>query len=136
MKPIVLDTCVLISGLLKPFGASGALVDAFFRDRLKLAWTSDIVAEYGEVMARDEFDIESRERVAVVLKLRSCGEKVTPCPVPDAEWPDVDDLPFVAAALAVESRTIVTLNPRDVAPALDLGIRIVKPGEALQELRE
>jgi hypothetical protein len=31
--------------MLKPFGASGVLVDAFFRDRLKLAWTPDIIAE-------------------------------------------------------------------------------------------
>jgi predicted nucleic acid-binding protein len=85
VKPIVLDTCVLIAGLLKPFGASGVLVDAFFRDRLKLAWTNDIIAEYGEVMARDEFGIELNECIAVMLKLRSNGAAVTSCLVPDAK---------------------------------------------------
>ncbi|WP_043583286.1 PIN domain-containing protein [Geminisphaera colitermitum] len=133
--PLVLDTCALIAGLLKPHGASGLLVDAFFHDQLKLAWTGDIIAEYGEVMGRAEFGIELRERVAVVLKLRSSGVRVTPLPVPEADWPDVDDLPFVAAALATESKIIVTLNPRDFAPAPGFGILILTPGEALKKLR-
>ncbi|EIQ00088.1 putative nucleic acid-binding protein [Opitutaceae bacterium TAV1] len=136
MKPVVLDTSVLISGLLKSRGASAVLVDAFFAGRLHLAWSRETSAEYAEVMAREEFGIDLRERVAVLLKLRSSGGEVSPEPVPDADWPDADDLPFVAAALATEGKVIVTHNPRDFAPAKALGITILSPGEALEKLRD
>jgi putative PIN family toxin of toxin-antitoxin system len=130
MRVVVLDTCVLISGLLSPRGASGALVDAFFADRLKLAYTPAIFAEYAEVLERPEFAevITPADRMGVMLKVRHCGALVKPVAVPDDDWPDADDLPFVAAALATEARVIITLNPGDFGPATRHGLRVLSPG--------
>jgi putative PIN family toxin of toxin-antitoxin system len=134
MKPLVLDTCVLISGLIG-HGASVAIVDAFFDNRIAFAYTPEILAEYAEVMERPQFRIESAERAAIFLKLRASAVMVEPAPVPAVRWPDPKDLPFVAAALATDLKTIVTLNPRDFIPAVSLGVRVLSPRQAIALLK-
>jgi len=135
-NPIVtLDTSVLICGLLSRHGIAGALVAAFFGDRLKLTYTTDILAEYAEVMTRAHFHIEQSERIAVLMKLRATGLRITPAPAPAIDWPDPDDLPFIAAALATEDKIVITLNPRDFKPAEPYGLRIFSPAQAMTLLR-
>lgn len=135
MRAFVLDTSVLISGLLSPRGASAAWVEAFFADRVALAYTPAIFSEYAEVMERREFAgaITPADRMAVILKVRHCGILVKPAPVPPDNWPDIDDLPFVAAALATEARVIITLNPADFEPAPRHDLRILSPSQAKRE---
>ena len=132
MKPVVLDTSIIIAGCLSSGGAPAALLDAFYRDRLTLAYTNAIFAEYMEIMARPKFAtaISPQERHSLALKLHAHGVAVPPASVPAAPWPDLDDLPFVAAALATERKILVTLNPRDFVPAAPLGIRVLSPAEA------
>ncbi len=135
MITVVLDTSVLISGLLSQRGASAAWVDAFFADRIKLAYTPEIFAEYAEVMERPEFAgaITPADRMGVILKVHHCGVPVKPAAVPADNWPDVDDLPFVSAALSTEARVIITLNPGDFEPATRHGLRILSPSQAKRE---
>ena len=133
MKPVVLDTCVLIAGLIGQ-GASARLVDAFFADRLRLVYTPTILAEYVDVMERPKFRIAANERLAVLMKVRASAMEVDPVKVSPVGWPDPKDVPFVAAALAAGVKIIVTLNPRDFAPAAALGIEILSPAEALRRL--
>jgi len=133
---LTLDTSVLICGLLSRYGNSGLLLAAFFGDRLKIIHTADILAEYADVMARDHFKIEQGERIAVMMKLRASGLRITPTPVPTTiDWPDKDDIPFIAAALATENKIVVTLNPRDFEPAKTLGLRILSPAQAMALLQ-
>lgn len=135
MTTVVLDTSVLISGLLSPRGASAAWVEAFFADRVTLAYTPEIFSEYAEVMERPEFVmvITAADRMAVILKVRHCGILVKPSEAPADDWPDPDDLPFVAAALSTEARVIITLNPSDFEPARRHGLRILSPSQAKRE---
>ena len=135
MRPVVLDTSVVVTGLIARRGAASALVEAFFADRLHLAYTLAIFGEYAEVLARPEFAgvIDPNDRIGIILKLRASGLLVSPADVPTAAWPNVDDLPFVNAALAVESKTIITLNPRDFAPAADFDVHVLSPSEARRE---
>ena len=135
MRPVVLDTSVVVAGLIARRGAASALVEAFFADRLHLAYTPAILGEYAEVLARPEFAgvIAPNDRIGIILKLRASGLLVSPADVPTAAWPDVDDLPFISAALAVESKTIITLNPRDFAPAADFGVRVLSPSQGRRE---
>ena len=132
MKLVVLDTSVVIAGSLSSAGAAAALLEAFYHDRLALAYTGAILAEYMEIMSRPKFAgaISLQARHSLALKLNASGTTVTPAPVPAADWPDPDDLPFVAAALATECKILVTLNPRDFVPAAPLGVRVLSPSEA------
>ena len=132
MKPVILDTSAIVAGFLSARGPSGALVDAFFADRLRLAFTPAMLAEYAEVLARPRFAgiIRPEDRAALILKLHVAGMRIDPAPVPAASWPDPDDVPFVAAALATEAKVVVTLNPRDFAPAIALGVHVLSPADA------
>lgn len=135
MNPVVLDTNVIVAGFLSRHGAAASLLDAFFGDHLQLAFTDAIIREYAEVLARPELpSITPQDRHGLLLKLHASAVAVVPAPVPAAAWPDRDDLPFVAAALATERKVIVTLNPRDFAPAVPLGLRILSPAEARRVL--
>lgn len=129
---VVLDTSVFVAGLLSPRKSAGALVSAFFADQLRLAYTGPVLAEYAEILERPEFGkiIAPGDRIGLILKLRSSGIFVEPSEVPDAVWPDRDDLPFVAAALATKSKILVTLNPRDFQPAAAFGVHILSPSQA------
>lgn len=136
MSGLVLDTSVVVSGLLSPHGAAGDLVAAIFNDRLRLAYNQDMLTEYAEVLARPELapGITAQDRIAFLMKLRSSGTLVTPVPIPADDWPDPDDLPFVAAALATSVKILVTLNPRDFAPAERHGIHVLSPSAAKRRL--
>ena len=136
MNPVVIDTSVVIAATLSTTGASAALIDAFYADHLSVAYTDIILAEYMEVMERAEFSafIDSKTRLSLAMKLRANGIFVQPSPVPAAAWPDIDDLPFVAAALSTSGKLIVTLNPRDFAPATTFGLRVLSPAEARRAL--
>lgn len=132
MTPVVLDTSVIVAAHLSPHGAANDLLVAFYSDRLLLVHTAAIIAEFNEVLARPKFAdiIASRNRIAFLMKLRASGLAVTPAPIPDDDWPDRDDLPFVAAALATPGKALVTLNPRDFAPASRHGVRVLSPAAA------
>lgn len=136
MKPVVLDTSVLIAASLSPARAAGVLLDAFYDDRLVLAYTAPMLAEYMEVMERPKFAafIDANARLSFAMKLHASGKAVTPPAVPKAAWPDPDDLPFVAAALATDRKIVITFNPHDFAPAKTFGIRVLSPRQAWTEL--
>ncbi len=131
-NPAVVDTSVIVAGFLSGRGAAGYLLSAFFHDRLQLAYTGEILSEYADVLERTKFAgvIMPEDRAALILKLNIAGFRVQPAPVPAARWPDLDDVPFVAAALATERKIIVTLNSKDFAPAVALGVRVLSPSEA------
>ena len=61
----VLDTNVLVSGLLSPFGPPGRLVDALLARHLRIASDDRIEAEYREVLARPKLGIPAVRRTAV-----------------------------------------------------------------------
>ena len=61
------------------------------------------------------------------------GVALKPAAVPADDWPDVDDLPFIAAALANEERVSITLNPGDFAPATRHGLPVHFQAQAKRE---
>jgi hypothetical protein len=105
--------------------------------RLGLAYTPAILREYAEVLTRPEFSaaVTPADRTALLIKLWASGVLVMPVAVPDFGWPEPGDLPSVAAALATQRRTLVTLNSRDFAPAASLRVRVLSPSEARRMLR-
>ena len=105
----VLDTNVLVSGLLSPFGPPGRLVDALLARRLRLAFDDRIELEYREVLARSRFGIAQAWQDAFFAILQF-QEHVTPLPWPHRAPPDADDTVFLEVAIQIGSRTLVTGN--------------------------
>jgi hypothetical protein len=93
----VLDTNVLVSGLLSPFAPPGRLVDVLLGRRLRLALDDRIEIEYREVMARPRLGIEPVRREAF-LAILQFQEHLTAMPWPHRGPPDKDDIIFLEVA--------------------------------------
>ena len=64
---VVLDTNVLVSGVLNPFGKPAAIIRLIIDGRLKLAYDARILTEYDEVLHRPKFPF-SEEQIAPILE--------------------------------------------------------------------
>jgi len=105
----VLDTNVVVSGLLSPSGPPGRLVDVLLGRRLRLALDDRIEIEYREVLARPRLGIEPVRREAF-LAILQFQDHVTGMPWPHRPPPDEDDVAFLEVALQTAARTVVTGN--------------------------
>lgn len=132
MKQWVIDTNVVVSGLLNPRGPSARVLDAVVDGRVRLVHDARILAEYRDVLGRPKFHLAPGRIAAFLDGLRS---QVLVAPVSTgASGPDPDDLVFVEAALATTDRTIVTGNVAHYPSGILHGVRVLTPAQAAAEL--
>ena len=112
---IVLDTNVLVSGLLNPYGAPGRIVDLLSSGDLVLLHDDRIIAEYGQVLARPRFGFGGADVSALLGFIEWSGEAVVARPL-DVVVPDPDDLPFLEVAAAGEADALVSGNTHHFKP--------------------
>ncbi len=112
---IVLDTNVVVSGLLKASGVSGRVLELAQEGvRVTLLYDERIIAEYVEVLARMDLD---RTRIQQVVEtLQATGEIVVAKPVA-VQSPDPDDQMFIEVAAAGFADAIVTGNAKHCSVA-------------------
>jgi uncharacterized protein len=127
---IVLDTNVLVSGLLSPHGAPGRVLDVVLAGTHVLLLDDRIRSEYAEVLRRKRFGFAGEDVMALLRGLESCGESVTAPPL-SLTLPDADDLPFLEVAIAGRADRLVTGNPRHFAAAA----RRLHPGSVVGPAR-
>jgi len=127
---IVLDTNVLIAGLLSPFGPCGKIVRMVSSGKLALSLDARILAEYEEVLRRPKFRFEE-DKVASLLDHIECrGHKVGSSPLPHA-LPDPADEPFLEVAIAGQAACFVTGNQIHFPPKLCMGVKVLSPSQFL-----
>lgn len=112
---IVLDTNVLVSGLLNPHGAPGRIVDLLTSGDLVLLHDDRIIDEYAQVLARPRFRFGRADVSALLGFIEWSGEAVVARPL-DVVLPDPDDLPFLEVAVAGEADALVSGNTRHFKP--------------------
>ena len=127
---VVLDTNVLVSALLNPEGAPGAVLDLVLVGVLLPVFDQRLVDEYREVLARPRFGF-APEAVETIIGAIESGERVEGIPL-GLNLPDPDDAPFVEVAVAAKADALVTGNRRHF-PAT-CGAAILSPAELLQRL--
>jgi len=125
-----MDTNVLVSGLLNPFGKPGSIVDAVLSRRAKLAYDDRILIEYMEVLARPRFGFtkEQRERFFAIMPFQV---RVQTTPWPHKPSPDPADTMFLEAAAAAGSR-LVTGNMKHYPEYCRGPVHVVTPAEWLE----
>jgi uncharacterized protein len=107
---LVVDTNVLVAGILSASGPPGWIVDALLSGEIEPALDGGIRAEYEDVLRRPELSLEP-ERVAAVLDvIDAFGLEAVVPPWPEP-LPDPDDAPFLAIAAWVGC-PLVTGNMR------------------------
>jgi putative PIN family toxin of toxin-antitoxin system len=130
MMDIVIDTNVLVAGLLSPFGACGEIVRMVSAGELTLSFDARIISEYNEVLRRPRFGFEE-EKVATLLDyIVYRGQTVASSPLSHS-LPDTDDEPFLEVTLVGQSVCLVTGNQKHFPTERCQGAKIVSPNEFL-----
>ena len=128
---LVLDTNVVVSGMLQPFGAPGQIVRLVAAGKLRLAHDARIVAEYREVLRRDKFSLAPDLVEAFLALIVAEGEAVAAEPLP-GRLPDPDDQMFLEVARAAQVDALVTGNLRHFPAARRQGVLVLSPRELIQ----
>lgn len=130
----VIDTNVFVSAAITPGGVCDQLLQCAVAGLFIPAWDNAILLEYREVLGRPKFRLTKASIRTLLAALPQSG--FHPGAALKLVWPDPDDLPFVAVALACGDKTVVTGNP-DHFPAASLrkvGVKILSPRRALDFL--
>lgn len=134
MRQWVIDTNVVVSGLLNPHGPSARVLNAVLDGRMKLVYDARILAEYRDVLHRPRLKLAPDKIQAFLNGLRS-QVMVTPRDFV-VSAPDADDIVFVEAALATTGKTIVTGNLAHYPSEILQGARVLTPSQAAAELAQ
>ncbi|HLQ26232.1 MAG TPA: putative toxin-antitoxin system toxin component, PIN family [Acidiferrobacterales bacterium] len=109
---LVIDTNVLVSGLLKPKGPPGRILDSLVQGTIVAVYSPAILAEYGTVLARRKFAFDP-ENVAALLELVVAeGWPISRIARLDMHLRDPGDRPFYECAAAAGC-PLVTGNAKD-----------------------
>ena len=132
---IVLDTNVLVSGLLTPFGPGGEIVRMVSAGRLVLCLDARILLEYQEVLYRPKFKF-NKEHINTLLDfIKQYGQFVSTVPLKN-RLPDLDDERFLEASIAGKVRGLITGNIAHFPHSFRQGIKILSPSEFLDFYRK
>jgi len=132
MRCWVIDTNVVVSGLLSANGPCAQILEAVMDGRVKMVYDARILAEYRDVLCRPRLRLKPTQ---VIQFLDALGGQMSVIPERLAGiGPDPDDLVFVEVALAVPDRTIVTGNLAHFPREILNGARLLTPVQALAEL--
>lgn len=127
---IVLDTNILIAGLLSPFGACGEIVRMVSSGQLTLSFDARILLEYREVLRRPKFKFEGDKVTALLDHIAHRGHTVASLPLPHS-LPDTDDEPFLEVAVAGQALCLVTGNHAHFPAKLCQGVNVLSPNKFL-----
>ncbi|MDA3937978.1 MAG: putative toxin-antitoxin system toxin component, PIN family [Spirochaetia bacterium] len=127
---IVLDTNVLVSGMLTPFGTCGKIVRMLTSDELTLCIDARIIFEYQDVLYRPKFDINTDMTDIIIEYIENTAEKHSSIPLSES-LPDPDDDPFMEVAISARVDCLVTGNLKHFPGKCRHGILVFSPGEFL-----
>ena len=108
---IVLDTNVIVSGLLNPEGNPGRILDLFLAGEVTLLADDRILAEYRAVLRRPKFDFDPGDVSDFLDLLETESERVNALPL-GFKLPDESDRAFLEVAVAAAADSLVTGNVR------------------------
>ena len=140
MRRVVLDTDVVVTALRSVSGGSNAVLMEVASGRLVSLVTPALFLEYEAVLKRPEqrlvhgLDLVGIDRFLAALAAASEAVEVS------FQWRpqlrDANDEMVLETALNGQADALVTHNTRDfVGAAEKFGLRVLRPGELLKEMR-
>lgn len=113
---VVLDTNVLVSGLLRRHGSPAArILDAVTDGLIRVLLDERILAEYAEVLVRPRLGLDPATVATFLRHIQSAAERVTAERLGLA-LPDPDDVMFLEVAVSGAADCLVTGNNRHFIP--------------------
>ncbi len=132
---IVLDTNVLVSGLLTPFNAPGEIVRMTSAGTLQLCHDARILSEYASVLHRPKFNFNPDHVDALLEQIKARGHQISGVPL-KKPLPDTGDEPFLEAAIAGKAACLVTGNIKHYPIANRQEILVLSPSDFLSFYRK
>ncbi|GMR23994.1 MAG: putative toxin-antitoxin system toxin component, PIN family [Acidobacteriota bacterium] len=138
---IVLDTNVVVSGLLTPFGAPAQIVRMVASGHLVLCYDARVLTEYEDVLRRPKFDFPDAAVSAVLDQIEEEGFSFATTPL-RTPLPDRDDEPFLEVAVAANIETpddpvpLVTGNSKHYPEENRQGVKVVTPRFFIDQYRK
>jgi len=128
---IVMDTNVLVSALITPFGNAARILDMVLIGELKMLHDDRILSEYREVLLRPKFSFEESDVDNLLAFIDTEGFQVTSVPL---NYPviDKDDIPFIEVAEGGNAEALITGNKRHFTGMSSNIIMIMNPDEFLK----
>jgi putative PIN family toxin of toxin-antitoxin system len=123
---IVLDTNVLVAGLLSAHAAPARVLQSILAGEVSICYDSRIVAEYRQVLARPKFAFDQELTEDVIDWIEVSGELLIPPPL-SVSLPDPDDVMFLEVAVAANVDCLVTGNLRHFPQRRRHGVSVLKP---------
>jgi putative PIN family toxin of toxin-antitoxin system len=131
---IVLDTNVLVSGLLSPFNAPGEIVRMSASGIFQLCYDARIISEYKLVLSRPKFGFSAPLVDVLIEQIEKNGVLVASAPLVK-RLPDPGDEPFLEAAVHGRASCLVTGNVKDYPAASREGVKVLLPSDFLDFYR-
>jgi putative PIN family toxin of toxin-antitoxin system len=131
---IVLDTNVIVSGILRPYSKAATILHLFAEGTIKLAYDVRLLSEYRDVLSRPKLKFSKEDVDAFLDQIEPEGVLVSAIPL-KFRLPDPDDEPFLEVALVAKAVALVTGNKRHFPRNEYEGVRILSPAEFLEEFR-
>lgn len=128
---VVVDTNVLVSGMLSEHGAPSKVLQMILGGFLRVCFVSEILAEYEAVLKRVEFNFSDALTVRLLAQIVTAGERVFSKPL-NFHLPDPSDDVFLEAALVGRVDCLITGNLRHFPASCREGICILPPRKFLE----
>jgi putative PIN family toxin of toxin-antitoxin system len=123
---VVLDTNVIVSGLLSPFGAPAQILRMVASGLVVVCYDARILSEYREVLLSPKFSFNEEWVEALLDQIEGDGIAATGAPLPHG-LPDRDDEVFLEVALAGHADALVTGNIRHYPEESRQGVLVLPP---------
>lgn len=116
MIRVVLDTNVIVSGLLVSDGIPAAILDLALQSKVRAALSQPILAEMERVLRRPRFDFEPRKVGSFLALFKSRAKLVSPTRTLDLCRKDPPDNRFLECAEAAKAEFLITGNKSHFPP--------------------
>ena len=133
---IVLDTNILVSGLLQSQGNPAQVLTLVLSGAVEVCHDERILTEYEDVLARPRFQFDPARVRDVLNKIETDGMAVDASEESQLDLPDPDDEPFLAVALAASADFLVTGNLSDYPPNKRRTCTVVSPAAFMEHWRK
>ena len=130
---IVIDTNVLVSGMLTTFGVCGEIVRMLTSNNIALCVDSRMLFEYEDVLRRPHFQIEHSMIDIVLEYIENTSETHSTMPLSES-LPDPDDNQFLEVAISANADCLVTGNLKHFPSRLRCGVAVLSPREFLDAM--
>ncbi|OGW93621.1 MAG: putative toxin-antitoxin system toxin component, PIN family [Omnitrophica bacterium RIFCSPLOWO2_01_FULL_45_24] len=127
---VVIDTNVLVSGLLSPYGAGGEIVRMAVAGSLDLLYDARIVSEYEEVLSRPKFSFDKAHIDNLIEFITHFGIPVSATPL-SIHLSDMDDEPFLEVAISGKAECLITGNAAHYPMRPKRKVRVLAPRQFL-----